>query len=112
MRSKLSDGVQSRVKATRFWRDNSLILREFRHFPKIAIAAILFALCAAFFEGFGFGFLLAFLQSLISPTAPPFQTGVNWFDVWILGINASATSRLYRVSGLILASTWIRAGFN
>ncbi len=112
MRFKLSNAVQSQVKATRFWRDNSLILREFQHFPRIAIAAIVFALSAAFFEGFGFGFLLAFLQSLVSPTAPPFQTGVNWFDVWILGINASATSRLYRVSGLILASTWIRAGFN
>ncbi|MCY7320824.1 MAG: ABC transporter ATP-binding protein/permease [Phormidesmis sp. CAN_BIN36] len=112
MRFKLSNRVQSRVKATRFWRDNALILREFRHFPKIAIAAIIFASCAAFFEGFGFGFLLAFLQSLVSPTAPPFQTGVNWFDVWILGINASATSRLYRVSSLILASTWVRAGFN
>ncbi len=112
MRFKLSNVVRSRVKATGFWRDNSLILREFQHFPRIAIAAIIFALCAASFEGFGFGFLLAFLQSLVSPTAKPFQTGLNWVDIWILGINTSATSRLYRVSGLILASTWIRAGFN
>ena len=112
MRFKLSNVLQSQVRATRFWQNNSLILREFQHFPWVAIAAILFALCAAFFEGFGFGFLLAFLQSLVSPTARPFQTGVDWFDIWILGINTSATSRLYRVSGLILASTWIRAGFN
>ncbi len=112
MRFKLPKVVRSGVKATRFWRDNSLILREFQYFPVVAIAAIVFALCAASFEGFGFGFLLAFLQSLVSPTIKPFQTGLNWFDVWILGINASSTSRLYRVSGLILASTWIRAGFN
>jgi len=112
MRFKCLNGVRRGVKATRFWQDNSLILREFRFFPWVAIAAIFFALCAASFEGFGFGFLLAFLQSLVSPTATPFKTGVNWFDLWVLGINTSTTSRLYRVSGLILASTWIRAGFN
>ena len=112
MRFKLPNVVRSGVKATRFWRENSLILREFQYFPVVAIAAIVFALCSAAFEGFGFGFLLAFLQSLVSPTVKPFHTGVDWFDVWVLGVNASSTSRLYRVSGLILASTWVRAGFN
>ncbi len=52
------------------------------------------------------------MQSLVSPDAKPFHTGNDWFDVWILGIHESATNRLYRVSGLILLSTWIRALFN
>lgn len=104
--------VRRLMQASHFWQDNYLILREFKHFPLVAILAIGFALVAAAFEGFGFGFLLAFLQSLVNPEAPPFQTGVRWFDVSIFGIYTSATSRLYRVSLLILVATWIRAGFN
>jgi subfamily B ATP-binding cassette protein MsbA len=30
----------------------------------------------------------------------------------ILGVNTSATSQLYRISALILLSTWIRSAFN
>jgi subfamily B ATP-binding cassette protein MsbA len=104
--------LRSLVKGSSFWQENSLILREFKYFPWVAIAAIIFALCSAMFEGFGFGFLLAFLQSLVSPDAKPFQTGIQWFDLGVLDINSSATNRLYRVSALILVSTWIRAGFN
>ena len=112
MRSKLSTFIRSFLKATHFWQDNYLILREFRYFPWIAVLAVVFSLLAAAFEGFGLGFLLAFLQSLVTPDAAPFQVGVRWFDVWILGINESATNRLYRISALILLATWIRAGFN
>ncbi|WP_254721861.1 ABC transporter transmembrane domain-containing protein [Kovacikia minuta] len=112
MRLKLPQLVRRSLKATSFWRDYSLILGEFKYFPWIAFGAIAFAFGAALFEGFGFGFLLTFLQSLVSPDAAPFHTGHDWFDVWILGVNESATSRLFRVSGLILISTWIRAVFN
>lgn len=87
------------------------MLEEFKHFPWVVTAAIAFALCSAAFEGFGFGFLMAFLQSLVNPTEP-FRTGVNWFDGWVLGIDRPVNEQLFRVSGLILASTWIRAGFN
>lgn len=100
------------VKATSFWQDNRLILQEFRHFPKTVALALLFPLLAAIFEGFGIGFLLAFLQNLVNPDAQPLQTGWNWFDIWVLGINTSKVEQLYRVSGLILLSTWIRAYFN
>lgn len=103
--------VRNSVKATGFWRDNHLILREFKYFPHIAVLAIIFALLAAAFEGFGLGFLLVFLQSLIGSNEQPFQTGVHWFDSWFLGVNASELSRLYRISALILLSTWIRAAF-
>lgn len=101
------------LKSTGFWQNNYLILREFKYFPKIAVLGIMFALLSAVFEGFGLGFLLAFLQSLVSnPYDEPFQTGVHWFDIWILGVNTSKNSRLYRVSALILLATWLRVGFN
>lgn len=112
MRFKLPPFIRRLLKATRFWQENYLILREFRYFPWIAILAIVFPIFAAAFEGFGLGFLLGFLQNLVSPNAAPFQTGIHWFDIWVLGINTSKMSRLYRVSALILATTWIRAGFN
>ncbi|MBW4578160.1 MAG: ABC transporter ATP-binding protein/permease [Tildeniella nuda ZEHNDER 1965/U140] len=108
----LRRSLKSALKATSFWQENYTILREFKHFPLIAVAAVLCAVGAAFFEGFSFGFLLAFLQSLVNPSAPPFQTGVGWFDQGILGINEPSLNRLYRVSALILAATWIRSTFN
>lgn len=112
MRLRLSSFIRKGLELTDFWREHSLILREFKYFPLVATLAIVFALAAAAFEGFGFGFLLAFLQSLVSPTAAPFKTGMDWFDVWILGIHEPAMNRLYRVSALILTATWTRAVFN
>ena len=103
--------IRNLFKATKFWQENYIILREFKHFRRIAILALLFTFTAAAFEGFGVGFLLAFLQSLTDPQAAPIQTGIRWFDVWFLGINASTTERLYRVSGLILLVTLLRTGF-
>lgn len=103
--------VRRLIKATGFWQENYLILRELRHFPWTIVCALGFTLAAAAFEGLGLGFLLAFLQSLVSPGAEPFQTGIRWFDVWILGINEPDLNRLYRVSALILVTTWMRAGF-
>ena len=104
--------LKKTLKASSFWQENYTILREFKHFPLVAVAAILCAIGAASFEGFSFGFLLAFLQSLVNPDAPPFQTGIGWFDQGILGINEPSINRLYRVSALILAATWIRSTFN
>src|ERR687885_1900576 len=112
MALKLPAPIRSLLRATRFWKDNYLLLREFKHFPKIAILALVFTLLAATFEGVGIGFLLSFLQSLTTPNAKPVQTGISWFDIWVLGVNTSATSRLYRISALILLTTWTRAGFN
>ena len=107
--------ILSRVKllqATIFWQNNRLILREFKHFRLVAILALVFSILSASFGGFGLGFLLVFLQSLTTPGAEPVKTGIEWFDILILGINASATERLYRISALIVITTWMRASFN
>ncbi|MEA5616716.1 heterocyst formation ABC transporter subunit HepA [Cronbergia sp. UHCC 0137] len=112
MNLRFLDSLLIFLKASRFWEDNHLILQEFKHFRKITILAFIFALFAATFEGVSIGFLLSFLQNLTNPNSPPIQVGVGWFDHWILGVHTSAISRLYRVSLLILLSTWMRALFN
>ena len=108
MKRELPATLKRVIKATSFWQGNSLILREFQHFPHILMLAIAFPLLAAVFEGFGLGFLLGFLQNLVNSN-DPFQTGLEWFDINILDVNGSDFSRLKRVCGLILISTWLRA---
>ena len=113
MHSKIYQPFSNLFKATKFWQNNYLVLREFKHFRKVTIYAIVFSILAAAFEGFSIGFLLTFLQSLTNAAdAEPIQTGVAWFDIWILGIKTSATSRMYRISILILLSTWLRSTFD
>ncbi|MDZ8185449.1 MAG: ABC transporter ATP-binding protein [Nostoc sp. ChiSLP02] len=109
---KLSQTISNFLKATKFWQENYLILREVAHFRKIAISALVFSILAAAFEGVSIGFLLSFLQSLTSPNAQPVQTSIDLIDIWILGTKTSAINRLYRISLLILLSTWLRATFN
>lgn len=99
------------IQATTWWQDNRLVIREVRHFRKIVIFAFLFPLFAAIFEGFGIGFLLTFMQNMVSD-GEPIRTGFEWFDISVLGVTTSKLSRLCRASGLILLSTWIRAYFN
>lgn len=113
MHLKIYQPLGNLVKASKFWQNNYLVLREFKYFRKVALFALIFSVLAAAFEGFSIGFLLTFLQSLTnSPDAEPIQTGIAWFDIWILGIKTSATSRMYRISILILLSTWLRSGFD
>lgn len=109
MRLKLPIAIRRAIKATDFWRENHLILREFKHFRRIALLAILFALVAAFFEGITVGFIASFLQGLTNPEEPPLQTGIAWFDAVFLATEASATNRIYRLSGLLLVGVWLRA---
>ena len=111
MRIKIPTAIRNLLKTTSFWKDNYFVLREFKYFRRIAFLALVFTLLGAAFEGFGVGFILTFLQSLTSPNAAPIQTGVGWFDIGILGINTSATERLYRISALILLTTLLRLSF-
>lgn len=112
MHLKLSQPLGNYFQNTKFWKNNSLILKQLKFFRRIAIFAVVFSFLAATFEGVTVGFLLSFLQNITTPNAKPIQTGITWFDIWILGTKTSALSRLYRVCLLILLSTWVRAAFN
>ena len=89
----------------------SLILREFKEFPRVVVLAFVFTLLSAAFEGLGLGFLLTFLQGVTDPSAPPIETGIQFIDVWLLAVNAPAQERLYRVSALIVIITAMRSIF-
>ncbi len=112
MKLKLPNAVRVLIKATGFWKENYLILREFKHFRRIAVLAVVFTLIAAFFEGVTVGFIASFLQGLTNPEEPPIQTGFAWFDTVVLEANSSAAERLYRLSGLLLLGVWLKAGFD
>lgn len=103
--------IKKGLKLTSFWKNNSLVIREFKFFSRVAYLAIILTMVAAVFEGFGLGFLFAFLQSITEQDAAPIQTGIHWFDVGILGINAPITERIYRISALILLMTLLRTSF-
>ena len=108
---KLATPIHTLLKSTRLWKNYYFILREFKYFYLTAVLALVFALLTAAFEAFGVGFILSFLQSLTNSNAPPIQTGLGWFDVWVLGVNTSVIERLYRISALILLTTWLRSLF-
>jgi ABC-type multidrug transport system fused ATPase/permease subunit len=95
---------------TRIWRDNSIFLRELRHFPKLAVLAFTCSLLVSAFDGIGIGLLLSFLQSLTSPTAQSIKTGISWFDTQILGSDTTKNIQLLHISILILLVTWLRSG--
>lgn len=99
------------LKATSFWQENKLILREVKRFPRLIALVLVFSLLTAVFEGVGISFLLTFLQNLVEPSSQPLQSGIRWIDVGILGVNAPPLSRLYRISGLLLLSTLLRVVF-
>ncbi|MDY7022579.1 MAG: heterocyst formation ABC transporter subunit HepA [Cyanobacteriota bacterium] len=107
MSFKLPKTAKKLLKKTSVWQDNFIIFREFKNFPNILTAAIAFTLLAAVFEGFGVGFILTFLQSLTKPDEP-IQTGIEWIDVFVLGINTSMIGRVCRISILILITTLAR----
>ncbi|MBP5976018.1 ABC transporter ATP-binding protein [Brasilonema sp. CT11] len=115
MHVKLSKPVQNIlknfVKTTKFWQDNYLILREFKHFPKITVIALLFSFIAAIVEGFNVTLLAAFLQNLTTPNVP-FQTKFELLNTLLGADDPSPLNRLYRVSLLLFLSAWIRSGLN
>ena len=111
MNIKIPFVIRKLLKASSLWRNNSFILREFKYFKGIAILSVVFTFLAAAFEGFGVGFILSFIQSFTNPDAAPIQTGINWIDTWILAVDAPATERMYRITGLIFITTVLRLGF-
>jgi len=112
MNLKIPPAIRQLLKASQFWQDHSLLLKEFTHFKRIAFLSIAFMIVAAVFEGFGVGFLLSFLQSLTQPDAEAVKTGFDLIDIWVLGANQPANERVYRISLFILLTTLIRTSFS
>lgn len=96
------------LEKTKFWQKNYFILRELKHFRRVAVLALVLTCTAAALEGVGVGLILSFLQSLTEPNAEPIRTGIQWFDISILNVNGSLNSRVYRISGLIFVTSALR----
>ena len=64
------------LKATGFWKDNALILRELRHFPAIVGLAILFPLLAAVLKGLALVFCSVFCKTWSIRVARRFKLGL------------------------------------
>ena len=104
--------MRKNFRTTRLWRDNSLILREFKYFKTITVIATIFIIVGALLEGATVGAIASFLQGLTNPTEPPLTTGIEWIDVWILATKASPTHRVYRLSALIFVAVLLRSVFS
>lgn len=103
--------TKSILGKTKLWRRYGLLLDELGHMKRIVALAIAFTVLAAIFEGFGVGFLMSFLQSLVQPDDEAVRTGIEFIDVWFLGANEPASDRIYRVSIFVLVTTLVRTGF-
>jgi subfamily B ATP-binding cassette protein MsbA len=109
IRPKIPIPIRKLLKATSFWQDNFILLREFKYFRVIAIIALTCTLLAALFEGTTVGLIASFLQVLTTPEKPPIETGIQWFDINLLGTQASPATRVYRLSAFILVAIWVRS---
>lgn len=109
MQIQLPTFIRRLFFTTKLWQDNYLILRAFQPYAKTAIIAVLFTLIGAVLEAGGIGLIASLLQGLTNPNQPPLHTGIEWFDIWVLGTKATAQTRIFRISGLILATVWVRA---
>ena len=112
MHLKMPVFMRKLVKSSSFWRDNSLLLRELKHFRWLLAFALIFTLIGAALEGVTVGFIASFLQGLTNPNDPPIQTGIQWFDILFLATNAAASERIYRLAGFILILAWLRSIFS
>ena len=110
MNLQLPPQLRHFLKATKFWQDNYILLREFKHFRLIAILAFVFTVAAAVVEGITLGLLLSFLQSLTDPNGAAVTTGIDWIDINILGANRSPEARIYQVSLFLILNTLIQGG--
>lgn len=112
MKIALFTGLKKLIKGTSFGQEHHFILREFKHFRAMIALSILFALIGALLEGVTVGFIAVFLQGLTNPDEPPIRFGIDWFDTFVLAVEAPAVERIYRLSGLLLIGVWLRAGFD
>lgn len=111
MFSDLPIAIRNLLKTTGLWQDNRLILKEFKYFPGITVAAIAFSLVAAFMSGSTIALIGVFLQGLTNPHESPIHTGIYWLDSWVLGTYSPSSERIVRLSALILIVIWLQAIF-
>lgn len=78
-----------------------------KYWPYVTLAVVM-SMVTAVFEGLSIGMLVPFLQTL-SSDAGSFTTGVRWIDVYLLGSESTNLGRMYRICGVILVATWMRA---
>jgi subfamily B ATP-binding cassette protein MsbA len=112
MQLKLPKLIRSILKTSSLSQENYLIVRAFKPFYRTAIIAVLFTILAAVLEAVGIGLIASLLQGLTNPQREGLQTGIEWFDIKILGTQAAAQERIWRISGLILFTVWVRAVFS
>ncbi|MGF1523659.1 MAG: heterocyst formation ABC transporter subunit HepA [Leptolyngbyaceae cyanobacterium] len=109
MSFKLPTVARNLLKATRFWQENRLILRELKHRPWLAIAAIAFSFLAAIAAGIVVSLTGVFLQGLANPDGASIETGIEWFDIWVLASQAPTQERILRLAIVILLAIWLRS---
>lgn len=102
-------GLNPWLGMSSFWHDNELFIQELKYFPRLTALAISTSLLVSILDGVGIGLLLSFLQSLIQTDVQPLNTGIDWLDVWVLGVHASPENRILRLSVLILVITGFRS---
>ena len=88
---------------------HTALIESFRKYRWLIFLTVFFSILAAVFEVFSIGLLIPFLRSLSGESARTFSTGLDWFDHWVLAVNAPQVERLYRICGVILLSTWMRS---
>ena len=108
IRPKIPIAARRFLKATKFWQDNFIVLKELKHFKGIVITVFVCTILAAFLEGVSVGLIASFLQGVTNHNEPPIVTGIQWLDIVFLGTQASPQMRLYRLSALILLVVWIK----
>ena len=112
MQAKLPFFIRKILISNSFWQENYLIVRAFKPFYRTAIVAVFFTIVAAVLEAVGIGLIASLLQGLTNPSQPPLETGIEWIDIWFLGTKTGAQERVWRISGLILFTVWVRAAFS
>jgi subfamily B ATP-binding cassette protein MsbA len=95
----------------RLSREVRILLGIFREHWYYLFLTCLFALLTAVFEGASIGMLIPFLRNIADSQVEVFHTGWAWFDTWVLHTEGSQLDRLYRICGLILVASWLRALF-
>lgn len=108
----LQTKIKEWIRNTHFYRDNDVILREFKYFWKALLLGIGFSVGASLLEGAGIGLLISLLHSLTgeSSSSATSQKEWAWIDT-VLGVGQELHIRILRVSGLILLTTLVRATF-